>query len=148
MEKLIEGVCLTDLKIVEDERGMLLHMMRSESEVFSKFGEIYFSLTNPGIIKGWKKHFEMTQNFAVPAGIVKIVLFDDREGSHTFGRINEFTLSLDHYKLLTIPPKVWYSFKALSEIPGMIANCTDLSHNPDETITTNIDSSKIPYKWV
>ena len=68
MNELIEGIKRTVLKKHIDERGMLFHMMREDFEVFDKFGEIYFSFTNPGIIKGWKKHHEMVQNFAVPVG--------------------------------------------------------------------------------
>ena len=43
MKDNIEGVKITPLKIIADDRGSVMHMMRNDSKVFDKFGEIYFS---------------------------------------------------------------------------------------------------------
>lgn len=145
--KLIEGVKITPLKKIEDDRGMLLHMLRSDADHFEKFGEVYFSVTNPNVVKGWKLHKEMIQNFAVPVGTLKLVIFDDRDGSSTRGEINEIEISLDHYGLVTIPNGLWYSFKTISEMPSMIANCASIVHTPDESIVIDLESEKIPYRW-
>ena len=143
----IEGVKLSPLKKIEDERGKLLHIIRNDSDVFEKFGEVYISITNPGVVKGWKLHKEMVQNFAVPSGKMKIVLSDKREGSPSFGKVDEFVLSIDNYYLLTIPNNVWYSFKAISEEPAMIVNCASLTHNPEESIVESLESDSFNYKW-
>ena len=147
MNNLIEGVQLTPLKKIVDERGMLLHMMRSDFGQFKKFGEVYFSFTNPGVVKGWKRHLKMTQNFAVPVGEVKIVIFDSRISSSTHGNTFEVFLSSKNYKLLTIPPDLWYSFSTISDTVGMIANFADLIHTPNEVETCSLDSEDIPYNW-
>ena len=39
---MIEGVKITKLKQIFDERGKVMHMLRNDSEIFQKFGEIYF----------------------------------------------------------------------------------------------------------
>ena len=79
----IEGVYLSELKQIRDERGSLLHMLRNDDEVFKNFGEIYFSCTYPGAVKAWHMHMEMTLNYAVIHGSIKCVLYDDRPGSKT-----------------------------------------------------------------
>ena len=76
---MIEGVILTPLNQIFDERGKVMHMLSTRSSVFSKFGEIYFSCTYPGVVKAWHLHTEMTLNYAVVAGEIKFVLYDDRE---------------------------------------------------------------------
>ena len=94
MEKNIEGVKITPLKIISDDRGSVMHMMRNDSKVFDKFGEIYFSTIFKGKIKAWHLHKEATLNYACVYGEVKLVLFDERNGSSTFGEYQEILLSL------------------------------------------------------
>ncbi|MBU0683932.1 MAG: dTDP-4-dehydrorhamnose 3,5-epimerase family protein [Candidatus Omnitrophica bacterium] len=144
---MIEDVFIRPLKVFSDSRGSVLHMVRRDNDFFNQFGEIYFSQINPGIIKGWKKHLKMTQYFAVPMGNVKWVLYDERENSSTYGEIQEIFMGIDKYRLVCIPPLVWYSFMALENKSALIANCTDIPHDPKEVIVTDIFDEKIPYKW-
>ena len=122
-------------------------MMRNDSESYKGFGEIYFSFTNPGVVKGWKKHTKMVQNFAVPVGEIKLVVFDDREDSPSKGSVKEMMLSPDNYNLVTVPNNLWYSFKATSNVPGMIANCSTIPHDPEETMGRPLEDERIPYRW-
>ena len=82
----IDGVTVTPLRRIPDERGAVFHMLREDSPVFERFGEIYFSTIYPGVVKGWHVHKRMTLNYAVPAGMIKLVCYDDREGSPTTGQ--------------------------------------------------------------
>ena len=41
---MIEGVKISHLKIISDDRGKIMHMIRADSPIFKKFGEIYFLL--------------------------------------------------------------------------------------------------------
>lgn len=143
----IEGLCLTPLKTFPDERGKVMHMMKSTSPFFKKFGEVYFSFTNHNVIKGWKLHLEMEQNFVVPVGEMKLVFYDGREDSITNGKIEEILLSPENYHLLTVPSGLWYSFQGKSAEPAMLVNCATLPHDPDESRTAPLDSSDIPYTW-
>ena len=110
---MIEGVILTPLKQIFDERGKVMHMLRKDSPVFSKFGEIYFSCTYPGAIKAWHLHKKMTLNYAAIFGEIKCVLFDDRPNSKTRGCIDEYYLSPENYFLLTVPPLIWNGWKGI-----------------------------------
>lgn len=144
----IAGVTFTKLNIISTSGGPVLHMLRSDSPLFSQFGEIYFSEVLPGAVKAWKRHKEMVQNFAVPVGLVKFVLYDNRPDSPSYGVLEEFVLGRpDRYGLLIIPPLVWYGFTCLSNEPGLIVNCASIVHRPDESEREPEDAGFIPYAW-
>lgn len=144
---MIEGVIIKPLHVFTNESGGVMHMLRSDDSIFEKFGEVYFSYVNPGYVKGWKKHLKMTQHFAVPAGNINVVIYDDREGSSTRGEILEVNIGRSNYQLLRIPSLLWYAFRAVGDEPALIANCTDFPHDPDEMVTTPLDDSNIPYTF-
>jgi len=147
MKKNIEGIKITPLKIISDNRGSVMHMLRSDSDVFQKFGEIYFSTIFKDSIKAWHLHKEATLNYACIFGKVKLVLFDDRTESTTNGLCQELYLSLDSYSLITIPPNIWNGFKGLNDIHSIIANCLTLPHNEKEMVRLDLNDPKFKYNW-
>ena len=84
---------------------------------------------------------------AVPEGMIQIVCYDNREDSKTKGNILSITFGVDDYKLIKIPPNIWYAFKAISETHAIIANCTTAPHDPNESETLPLDTKTIPYIW-
>lgn len=144
----IGGVMLLDLKVIPTDGGPVMHMLRPSSPLFTSFGELYFSEVNAGAVKAWKQHSKQSQYFAVPVGQLKVVLFDDREGSPSRGKLLEVLLGRpDNYRLLRIPPKVWYGFTALGTSPALICNCADIPHDPTESIRKDANTTDIPYTW-
>ena len=144
---MIEGVKITPLKQIFDERGKVMHMMRADSDVFTQFGEIYFSCTNPGAIKAWHLHKQMTLNYAAIYGEIKCVLYDDRPNSKTNGCIDEYTLSQENYYLVTVPPLVWNGFKGIWTKVSIVANCATIPHDPLEIERKSAFDTSIPYDW-
>ena len=144
---MIDGVIITPLKQVVDERGKVMQMLRNDSERFNKFGEVYFSSIYPKKIKAWHFHKLMTINYAVINGKIKFVLFDDRNGSPTKGEVQEMVLSEKNYQLVTVPPMIWNGFSCLGEEPSIVANFTDIPHDPKEIKRKEPDDEEIPYKW-
>ena len=144
---MIEGVIVTPLKQILDERGKVMHMMKRTDSIFSEFGEIYFSRVFPGAVKAWHIHEKMTLNYAVPNGNIKFVLYDEREGSATYGEVNEIFLGEDNYQLVTVPPLIWNGFKGLGAEAALVANCSTLPHDPSEIRRLDPESSQIPYDW-
>ena len=129
----IEGLLLTPLRVIEDERGAVLHMLRADAPEFTRFGECYFSEINPGAIKAWKRHRVQTQNLAVPIGRVRIVVYDGRSGSPTHGLRELIELGRpDAYARLRIAPQLWYGFTGLGTTAALVANCADVPHDPNE----------------
>jgi len=147
VSSLIQGVKFTALREISDERGSVLHMMRSDDPEFPKFGECYFSEVMPGKVKAWKRHSLQTQNIAVPAGRIRIVLCDNRESSLP-AKIEIFELGRpDNYVRIKIPPGIWYGFSCISTEKALIANCADIPHRPTESEKASIYDSSIPYNW-
>lgn len=144
---MIEGVIIQKLNQINDERGKVMHMLRSDSPLFTKFGEIYFSVVNPIVVKAWKRHLKMTQHFVVPVGKIKLIIYDNREHSSTLGKIEILEIGEDNYCLVKIPPMLWYGFQGGAFIPALIANCTDLPHDPDEVERLEPFDKTIPYNW-
>jgi len=144
---MIDGVIVTPLKQIIDERGKVMHMLREDSSHFSRFGEIYFSCTNPGAIKAWHRHKEMTLNYTVLDGEIKFVLYDDRPDSPTFGVVEEYFLSPENYCLVTVPPLIWNGFKGIGIKRSIVANCATLPHDPDEIERKLANDESIPYNW-
>lgn len=144
---MIEGVSIRPLRQIPDERGKIMHMLRRDDPWFDKFGEIYFSVVYPGVIKAWHFHKTMTLNYAVVGGMIKLVLFDDREGSATKGELQEIFTGEEAYSLVTIPPAVWNGFKGCGVKPAIVANCASEPHDPAEIVRMDPFSRKIPYDW-
>jgi dTDP-4-dehydrorhamnose 3,5-epimerase len=143
----ISGVQLLDLKQVHDERGSVARMLSSKDPWFSGFGEIYFSTIHPNAVKAWRKHKIMTANYACIEGVVRIVLYDDRLESKTFGELNEFILSPNNYKLLVIAAGIWSGFMGLGEKTSIIANCASIVHDDNEVERIPYNSKDIIYNW-
>ncbi|MBI5886921.1 MAG: dTDP-4-dehydrorhamnose 3,5-epimerase family protein [Deltaproteobacteria bacterium] len=144
---MIDGVTITPLRQFCDERGKVMHMLRNDSPVFQSFGEIYFSSVYPGAIKAWHLHKRMTLNYAVPFGNIKFVLYDDRPGSPTKGKVQEVFLGPDNYQLVTVPPLVWNGFKGVGAVAAIVANCATIPHDPDEIVRRDPFDPSVPYDW-
>src|SRR5205085_8017804 len=99
---MIAGVRIKRLKVIPDERGMLMEMLRDDDEFFQKFGQVYLSVVYPGVVKGWHYHQKQTDHFVFVKGMAKVVLYDRREGSKTHGEVNEFFMGEDNPILLVI----------------------------------------------
>ena len=144
---MIEGVKITELKQIKDKRGKIMHMLRNDSKVFKKFGEIYFSTINPGIIKAWHLHKEATLNYVCLKGKIKLVLYDDRSKSSSFVKFFKIILSPKNYYLITIPPLIWNGFKNLYNSESIIANCLDFPHNEKEMVRKKFNDSYFKFNW-
>lgn len=144
---MIQGVQIHPLKQIPDERGKIMHMLRADDPYFDKFGEIYFSVVYPGVIKGWHLHKEMILNYAVVSGTIKLVIFDDREDSPTRRELMELFIGEGNYSLVTIPPQVWNGFKGVGTTAAIVANCSTIPHSPDEIVRMDPLENSIPYNW-
>lgn len=144
---MIEGVEIFPLKRIQDERGMVMQMLRADAPHFTGFGEIYFSVIYPGIIKGWHLHSRMVINYAVVAGNIKLVLYDQRDDSPTRGALEEIVFGEVNYQLVRVPPGVTNGFTAVGGERAIVANCASIPHDPAEIVRIDPFSPTIPYDW-
>jgi len=146
---MIEGVKIKKLKVIPDERGRLMEMLRSDDELFITFGQVYLTTAYPGVVKGWHYHKKQTDNMVVVKGMMKIVLYDAREGSSSKGEVNEFFMGIHNTILLQIPPFVFHGFKCIGEEEAMVINCPTETFNYEDPDEFRVDphENDIPYDW-
>jgi len=144
---MIDGVQITPKRIIADERGSVMHVLRSDQPQYKGFGEVYFSTVKPGVVKAWKLHTRMTMNIIVPCGCLRFVLFDARENSPTYGKLQDVVIGENNYSLLTVPPGIWNGFRGESDQTSFLVNCSNILHEPEEGLRLDADDPSIPYKW-
>ena len=133
----MDGLILTRLRQFSDRRGAVYRALKSSEPEYVGFGEVYYSIVNKGIVKGWKRHNKMTMNLTVPIGSIKIVAYDGMN-------FMDYILGPDNYCRLTVKPGIWIAFMGISEI-NLLTNIANLEHDPNEVKTQNLDS--IDYDW-
>ncbi len=146
---MIDGVIVKKLKVIADERGRLMEILRSDDNFFEKFGQVYMTTAYPGVVKGWHYHKKQSDNMAVVKGMMKIVLYDSRKESATFGEVNEIIAGIHNPVLVNIPPFVYHGFKCISEDEAIVVNTPTEVYNyaePDE-FRVPAHGSDIPYSW-
>ncbi len=146
---MIDGVVLKPLKVIPDERGRLMEILRRDDPLFSSFGQVYMTTTYPGIIKAWHYHKKQDDNATVIKGMLKIVLYDDRKGSATRGQLNEFFAGEHRPVLIHIPRGIYHGWKCIGQEEAIVVNCVTEPYNynePDEH-RLPFDTDQIPYNW-
>ena len=146
---MIEGIEVKQLKRHADERGYLMEMLREDDAVFEHFGQAYVSMNYPGVIRAWHFHRKQNDLWVVPKGMVKAVVYDCREGSPTYGEVNEFFLGDNNPILLKIPVGTMHGYKTVGTEPSLLINFPTRpydSKDPHE-YREAWDSEQIPYDW-
>lgn len=146
---MIDSVRVKKLKVIPDERGRLMEILRNDDEVFQRFGQVYITTTYPTVVKAWHFHKIQTDNVTVVKGMLKLVLYDPREGSSTKGEVNEFFIGEHNPLLVQIPPQVYHGWMCISEQEAIAVNVpTDVYNreDPDEYRIHPHDND-IPYEW-
>src|SRR3954453_12979782 len=143
----IDGVRVVPQRVIVDERGKIMHMMKRTDPHFIEFGEIYFSCAWPGVVKAWHIHTRMTVNNAVLSGHAKLVMYDMRENSPTRGVLQEVFFGEDNHCLVQIPPGIANGYKAYGDKLVILANCATEPHDPKEMLRSDVSSPEIPYDW-
>jgi dTDP-4-dehydrorhamnose 3,5-epimerase len=145
---MIQDVQITPRRIILDDRGKIMHIMKCSDAQFYKFGEVYCSTVFPGVVKGWHMHKKMTLNYSVLKGTIKFVLFDDRPDSPTYKQLQEIYIGENQYVMVTVPPFVWNGFKGIGTEEAFVINFTDLPHDPEEIVRMDPHQNEtIDYDW-
>jgi dTDP-4-dehydrorhamnose 3,5-epimerase len=134
-KKLIDGVKIKKLRVVPDARGRLGEIFRSDDPDFEKFGQVYFTTTYSGVVKGWHLHMRQCDHFACIRGTMKVALFDVRESSSTTFWLNEFYIGEHNPCLVVVPPGIYHGWMCVSDKEAYIVNVPDKKYNykkPDE----------------
>jgi len=146
---MIDGVKVKKLRVMPDERGRLTEILRKDDELFRGFGQVYVTTTYPGVVKAWHKHRKQTDNIACVAGMIKVALYDGREGSPTRGQVDQFYLGVHNPVLLQVPAGIYHGWMCVSGEEAVVVNVPTEVYvyaEPDEQRLDAHDKS-IPFDW-
>ena len=148
-KNMIKGVKTKNLRVIPDERGWLMEILRCDDEIFEKFGQVYVTTAYPNVVKAWHYHKKQTDNFTCVKGMMKVALYDAREDSPTYKEINEFFIGDKYFILISVPPMVYHGFKAVGTETAYFLSIPTLPYNYEEPDEYRLppDTKEIPYDW-
>jgi dTDP-4-dehydrorhamnose 3,5-epimerase len=147
---MIDGVKIKNLRVVPDERGRLMEILRCDDDLYENFGQVYFTTAYPGVVKAWHLHRKQRDNITCVNGMVKVVLYDAREDSPSHGDLNEFFIGEHNPLLISIPPFVYHGLKSIGTETAFCINIPNYPYNykePDE-FRLESNTAEIPYEWI
>jgi len=146
---MIDGVRVKQLQRHVDERGFLMELLRSDDEVFQRFGQCYVALNYPGVVRAWHWHQEQDDYMAVVKGMVKLALYDAREGSPTQGQVQELFLGEHSPILVVVPAGVMHGYKTIGTEPSLLLNLPTQTYSPQAPDEGRLpwNTDRIPYSW-
>ncbi len=146
---MIDGVRVKTLKVIPDERGHLMEILRRDDPEFVGFGQVYMTTVFPGVVKGWHYHHKQIDNMTAVKGTIKLVLFDDRDQSPTRGQVNEFFVGEHKPIMVQIPRGVLHGIKGVGVEEAIVINLVTEPYNREEPDEFRVPphSADVPYDW-
>jgi dTDP-4-dehydrorhamnose 3,5-epimerase len=150
----IGGLVFRPVRPVPHEDGHVTEVARANwGELTDPVVQVHLTTTFPGRVRAWGLHQASTDRLFVVSGLVKIVVFDGRLNSPTFGRLNEFTVSEKNPALLIIPPNLYHGWKNIGTGEAIIINMPTAMYAYDAPDALDLpwDSEAaariVPYQW-
>ncbi len=146
---MIKDVRVKKLKLIPDERGRLMEILRSDEEIFQDFGQVYMTTAYSGAVKAWHYHKKQDDYFTCISGSMQLALYDARKDSPTYKEVNDFTIDLENPILVKIPRFVYHGFKCVGDKEAIVINTPTLSYDPKDPDEYRLDAfeNDIPYDW-
>jgi dTDP-4-dehydrorhamnose 3,5-epimerase len=145
----IDGVRTREVKHIVTANGHTTELFRAdwglvENEVVAM---IHVTL-RANAVSAWHMHKIKTDHLFVVAGTLRLVLYDDREGSPTREKLDVLNLSAMRPSLMVIPPGIWHGIQVFAE-PSSFVNFFDQAYDysdPDDWRLPS-DSDEIPFRF-
>ncbi len=146
---MIEGVKIKQLRVIPDQRGRLMEILRADDDLFEAFGQVYMTTTYPGVVKAWHLHKKQKDNVACVQGMIKLALYDPREESSTYREVNEFYLGTHNPLLVQLPEGVYHGWMCVSPEEAIVVNVPTEVYNREDPDEFRLDphTNDIPYDW-
>ncbi len=128
----MDNLKIKKLKVNQDERGMVVEIIRREdTEEGKPFGQVYLTTANPGYIKGNHYHKRKTEWFCVIKGKGELILRDLKSKE-----LKKILMDDEkNFLLVKIPPNVAHAIRNIgSEVLYLLAYI-DEPYNPDDPDT-------------
>jgi len=144
----INGIIIKPLVRHEDNRGWLIELFRKDMIEITP-AMCYISLTYPNIVRGPHEHLKQTDYFCFFSSTFKLILWDNRKDSSTYGNKMSISAGENDPKIVIVPPGVVHAYKNIGEKAGLVVNFPDKLYagwgrkeKVDEIRYENIPNSK------
>jgi dTDP-4-dehydrorhamnose 3,5-epimerase len=146
---MIDGVLTKQMRYIPDERGRLIEILRNDEEMFVKFGQVYMTTTYPQVVKAWHFHKKQDDFITCVKGMLKLVLFDDRDGSPTRGEVNQLFIGDYNPMVVKVPKMIYHGWKCISETEALAINIPTEPYDRESPDEYRLDPhvNNIPYSW-
>lgn len=144
---MIDGVEIKELRTNPDERGYFREIIRVTDGFFGEgFAQLSHSYMHSGVAKAWHVHKTQIDWWYVPAGALKLALYDTREGSPTKGELVQILMGEGYAaQVVKIPPGVAHGCRAL--IPTHLLYVTSGVYDSTEEGRIAHDDPTIGFDW-
>lgn len=146
----IEGVEIKNLVVHRDKRGFFCELIKVSDPFFKdiNFAQLSHSFCKKNVLKAWHMHYKQTDFIYCAAGLIKLVLFDNRKSSSTYKKLEEFFLGNKSKQIIVkIPPNVAHGYKVI-KTQAHIVYLMNREYNPLDEIRIAHDDKKIGYDWL
>ena len=146
---MIYGIKTKQLKVIPDERGRLMEILRQDDSLFLKFGQVYITTTYPGVVKAWHLHEKQVDNIVCFQGMIKLVLYDARKKSPTYKEINQFYIGIHNPLIVQVPAGIFHGWMCMSIEEALIINISTEIYNYKKPDEKRLDphQNNISYDW-
>jgi dTDP-4-dehydrorhamnose 3,5-epimerase len=146
----IEGVSVREVLHVPRDHGVITEIFRPEWDPSGlPIVHVYQSRLFPAAIGAWSCHAKTVDRLFVNQGHLKVVLYDGREDSSTFERIQELHVGDARPAFLVLPPGIWHGLQNLGAYDALVLNCPTRAYDYEDPDHYRLpyDSPEIPYSW-
>jgi dTDP-4-dehydrorhamnose 3,5-epimerase len=145
----IEGVKLISLSLGKDDRGELNELLTTRDSDIEPIVHVYQVHCAPHSVRGWVYHKHQTDRLAYTIGAFRVVLYDLRRDSPSFGMLDVFDLGRNNRAVLFIPPFVVHGVQNLGDQEASFVNMPTRAYDPaaPDKSRVRIDHPGIPYRF-
>jgi len=146
---LIEGVVLKAMSNVLSDNGCLTEIYRQDWRLDGKpVAQVFQKLLCAGDVSAWHAHRVTTDRLFIALGRAKVVLYDARLDSPSFGVVAEYRLGTERPALIVVPPGVWHGIRVIGDQPALLINLVDRAYDYEDPDHWRLpaDSPDIPYR--
>ena len=150
LQRLIEGLSVHEVRHVPGDQGWLTEIFRAEwYPLGGPVVQVFQTRLFPGAVTAWHYHAQCTDRQFASQGHFKIVLYDGRPESSTFGLVNEFHVGDARPSLIIVPPRIWHGAQNLGRSDGSFLNLPTTAYNYEDPDHYRLpqDTPEIPYRW-
>jgi dTDP-4-dehydrorhamnose 3,5-epimerase len=150
VDRLPDGMILRDVPLHTDERGTVIELLdprwnwHPDPIVFA-----YAFTIRPGVVKGWGLHERHEDRYALIAGEMELVCYDEREDSPTYGEVSKLVLSEHRRQVVNVPAGVWHADRNIGSTDVVVVNFPTIQYDyeaPDK-LRLPLDTPRIPYRF-